>query len=664
MQGTWHTLPDGLAYSLPFGAFAPAEFYDIDGMQRARRDQDYYDHLRTPADGDGVVRFGPPANILQVHVNTATPEGTLAGLNRVLTRIADKLRAGTPLTPAEQNFVGYEAIQLMPVEPTIEYELGPHFWQPLDADDAPDGICEVRLLRPDMSGWGYDVVLAASSAINPVLLESGRPDELVDLAATLHTFPEGPIKLIFDVVFGHTDNQSLHLLNQHFFRGPNMYGQDVNQEHPVVRAIMLEMQRRKVNFGADGVRVDGAQDFKTWNPQTQVVAHDDAYLEAMSAVQQQVGGVRYYPWMIFEDGRPWPREDWPVSSTYRDVIERQPDVFQWGPLTFAHNTPCLRGFWDDRWWRIEQIMQMGSHWISGCANHDTMRRCTQLDPDGPINWNLGETLPAVLNRSYDNPAATLLAYGCFPGVPMEFINATMHAPWGFIRNTDDRYALLLVSEEAGFLDWQMTPDLYAQPDVCPRLKALGFAELSGLHRLLQTLKQAVALTRYDLVTMVERLRAVAPPLPGPEITLPNLKAVCRAFMDDLREYCNAWRCAEALDPQQTAFNLAVRTFRRERPWLRADLGPGEHYGRMEQEAALLFYGLRRAPDGSEQVLFVANMEGRPASVTPTQLPIPDLVTADWEVALSAPGLNVERTDTPVTLADSQGLLLTRRMVAG
>jgi hypothetical protein len=25
------------------------------------------------------------------------------------------------------------------------------------------------------------------------------------------------------------------------------------------------MQRRKVNFGADGVRVDGAQDFKWWD---------------------------------------------------------------------------------------------------------------------------------------------------------------------------------------------------------------------------------------------------------------------------------------------------------------------------------------------------------------------------------------------------------------
>ena len=57
----------------------------------------------------------------------------------------------------------------------------------------------------------------------------------------------------------------LPLLNSYWFRGPNMYGQDVNQQHPVVRALMLEMQRRKVDIGADGVRVDGAQDFKLWN---------------------------------------------------------------------------------------------------------------------------------------------------------------------------------------------------------------------------------------------------------------------------------------------------------------------------------------------------------------------------------------------------------------
>jgi hypothetical protein len=47
------------------------------------------------------------------------------------------------------------------------------------------------------------------ATVNPVLLETGRPDELVDLAAALHNLPGKPKKLIFDVVFGHSDNQGL-----------------------------------------------------------------------------------------------------------------------------------------------------------------------------------------------------------------------------------------------------------------------------------------------------------------------------------------------------------------------------------------------------------------------------------------------------------------------
>jgi glycosidase len=75
------------------------------------------------------------------------------------------------------------------------------------------------------------------------------------------------------VVFGHSDNQGLRGLNHHFFAGPNMYGQNLNYRNPVVRAILLEMQRRKVNFGADGVRVDGAQDFKWWDADSEMMRH-------------------------------------------------------------------------------------------------------------------------------------------------------------------------------------------------------------------------------------------------------------------------------------------------------------------------------------------------------------------------------------------------------
>ncbi len=158
--------------------------------------------------------------------------------------------------------------------------------------------------------------------------------------------------------------------------------------------------------------------------------------------------MRYRPWMIFEDGRPWPAPDWELTSTYREVTKRFPNVYQWGPLTFAHNTPFLFTFWVSKWWRIREIAEVGGHWITGCANHDTLRRGTQVDPEARINARLGETLPQILRNAYDNPAAKLFDYVAMPGVPMDFINASMRAPWGFIRNTDQRYAIKVVSEES------------------------------------------------------------------------------------------------------------------------------------------------------------------------------------------------------------------------
>ena len=301
-MGRWETSPDALAASLPFGAFAPAEFYDVARMQAERKDRAYYAHLAETAERE-VVNFSPSTNILQLHIPTATKDGTLAGLTRLLERVANKVRAGETLSPEESIYLGYDAVQPLPLEPLIEYEMGPHFWQPLEIDLKGDAVMtiDVQLRRPDMTNWGYDIVLSASSATNPALLETRRTDEVLDFVAALHNFPGKPLRLILDVVYGHADNQALSLLNSYWFRGPNMYGEDVNQQHPVVRATMLEMQRRKVNIGADGVRVDGAQDFKLWNAAEQVVEHDDDYLQRMSGVEQEVAGVRYHPWMIFED---------------------------------------------------------------------------------------------------------------------------------------------------------------------------------------------------------------------------------------------------------------------------------------------------------------------------------------------------------------------------
>jgi hypothetical protein len=653
----WSRIHDPLAASLPFGVFAPAELYDLEAMQAARADVDYYAGL--PA--DAVHKFGPVSNILQLHVPTATASGTLAGLTRELEALAERVRQGGELTPAERIFLGYDAIQLMPVEPTIVHEAGPEFWTEMEADDE---AVTVDLRRPDTTNWGYDVVVSGMAAINPALLETGRPDELVDLAAVLHGFPGKPMRLILDVVFGHSDNQGLKVLSHHYFAGPNMYGQNINYRDPTVRAMLLEMQRRKVNFGADGVRVDGAQDFKWWDADTQTQRHDDEYLQAMADVEQEVAGRRYRPWFIFEDGRPWPDEDWELCSDYRAVIERQrdADVFQWGPLTFAHNTPFLYTFWLAKFWRIEEIIHHGANWISGCANHDTLRRGTQINPKLNVNTRLGDTRMEILDTAYDNPAAQVLTYACFPGVPMDFLNAVARASWGFIRNQDDLYGVKIVAEEAISFKWQVDAYSYSAPGNFRRLKEMGFATREDLGRFFDVLPALVEATEYDLCVIAKLLNAIDPPLAGPTPFDPaGLKRIARAWMDDMHDYCNVSHYLHHLGDAHTAFMLKLREFRRARPWLSGNFGADDCFGyRKPARGTVAFHSLRHGPDG-EQVFAIAHLEGRPsAEFDPLTLPIPGLEGFGWEVALRSPQIGEDFRGGPIRLHDGTALVYTRR----
>lgn len=663
-ENVWNRILDPLAASLPFGAFAPAEYYDTEAMQAARADLDYYRALPEGSE-DAVHKFGPVSNILQVHAPTATASMSLAGLARHFETLAERVRNGVELEPADRIFLGYDAVQLLPVEPTTVYEAGPEFWTELDTEgDAQGDRLLVDIRRPDTTNWGYDVVITGMAAVNPSLLESDRPDELVDLAAVLHNFPGKPKKLILDVVFGHSDNQGLRGLSHHFFAGPNMYGQNLNYRNPVVRAILQEMQRRKVNFGADGVRVDGAQDFKWWDGDAQMLRHDDDYLQEMADIVQEVGGRRFRPWFIFEDGRPWPDEDWELSSDYRAVIrsQRDPDVFQWGPLTFAHNTPFLYTFWLSKFWRIQEIVQHGANWISGCANHDTLRRGTQINPKLNINTRLGETRMEILDRAYDHPAAQMLTYVAFPGVPMDFLNAMARAAWGFIRNQDDQYGVKVVAEEAVSLGWQVDSYTYSQSGNFRRMKDLGFADREALERFLVILPALVEATEYDLDGVARLLNAVDPPLDGPSPYDPAaLKRVARAWMDDMHDYCNVANYVDGLGDAHTAYMLALRDFRAARPWLRDNYGPRDVFDYQTPTAGTVaFRSLRHGPDG-EQVFMVAHLEGKPlVDIDPTALPVPGLEGGGWQVALRTPSIGPDYLGGPLSLHDSMAVLYTRK----
>lgn len=699
-DGRLHYIRDPLAYSLPYGVFAPAEVYDLRRLQQKRADLGYLAHSAAPKGGidPEIPRVSAPTNILQIHVKTASAEGSLEGLTRIYQQISAKLAAGEDLTPAEAAYTGYEAVQLLPVEPTIEYRredtnIEHEFFAIVEdsgkddshGDPSSAGLT-VTLRQPNTQNWGYDVPILGSAATNPTVLGSLRPDEIVEFIATLHTFSTGPIQLIYDLVYGHADNQGIELLTQQFFKGPNMYGQDLNHQLPQVRAILLEMQRRKINTGADGIRVDGGQDFRFFNPLSGRVEQDDVYLLAMSDVVQDIQGYRRRMFTIFEDGRPWPEPGWEEKSTYRELIEAKPGSFQWGPLIFAHNTPTLKGFWDRKWRRVCEVIFQGDHWITGCGNHDTVRRGNQIALDADINWNLGSTLPEVLNRAYNNSASLLWVHGFSPGLPMDFINASLETPWGFFRNTDDRYGVKVVSEEVGFLDWEIEPELYLQPYAFPRLKSLGFQTLEQLKDFANALREAMVETDYNLeqvaqicqhclgdgadgvaceVPALEELNQPSLPRFLATLDVSKLKQFAMAFMEDGHDICNVAHYFDQANPDRSYFGLALRQFRRQRPWLRENLIGRDRFNRISDDERTIFYGYRIEPHSADhhppqEIVMVAHMGGAPMTVN-----LGDWLQLDlsaWRVGLTTPGLKLGSQPDDLRafeLCDSEGVLLVK-----
>ncbi len=702
----WETVRDPLAYSVPFGAFAPAEAYDWPRLDATRPDRDHFASLGTgdealsTTEDDGLPRIDPATSMLEIHPGTSTERGSLAALAERFEAIGEKLRAGDPLAPHERNYVGYDAVQLMPVEPLTQAYGRQWYWRPGGVDGGdPDGGLDrdadretvaVGVERPDQTNWGYDVVVSAFSAANPAILETGRPDELVDLIAACHAMPD-PIRVVFDVALGHADEAAAELLPDPFFEGPGMYGLHLDYRQPVVRAILLELQRRKANFGADGIRIDGAQDFTYHDEETGEQVHDDAFLAEMDRVTHEVAGTEFRPWMIYEDGRPWPREDWELASTYRTLIDQHPHAFQWSPVTFAHNKPALLTFWATKWWRMREVGEMGSQWITGVANHDTLRRGSQVEVTDDwggalINPYLADSPPETIREAYDSPAALVWFHVAMPGVPMDFLHANYRAPWGFVRDTDPTWNVKVVAEEAPWIDWHVPDGAYGEEDAFPRLKGLGFETRAELKEFVTTLAALVDATDYDLDLIAELLSVQGTPLTTREgneadgLTAADLQAFSFAWSADVADYLVLDRWADEQGDGRTAFDRRVREFRQARPWLRGDIDPerGEAFGyRHPTEGTVVYQALRRDPDGTEALLVACNVEGTPVEVSPAGV-LDDLGVddgrdggrehdgaTDWTVALVAPDANaavgddagavtLETADAVVWRADRDG----------
>lgn len=648
---------DPMALSMPYGIHAPSEIYDISQALSQRSDQEYFNSLSDQLDRENGDRIKPPVNLLEIHVQTATKSGTLHSLTQRFKQIASKLENGADLTADEKNLMGFDAVELMPIDPVIEHPDNHKFWDPVNSPKNNGEEITVRLRKPNVLNWGYDVTIFGAAAVNPSLLTTGRPDELLDFIETLHNFPN-PLKVVLDVVFGHADNQALDVLPGVYFSGPNMYGRDIQFRHPLVRAVILELQHRKMNYGFDGIRVDGAQDFKHYDSGRDKRLHDDDFLDEMSNLLQNVNGVDYRPWMIFEDGRPWPRDDWELASTYREVTKNQPHAFQWAPMIFAYNTPYSYTYWVSKWWRLREVFLQGEKWISGYANHDTMRRGSQANP-GPININtqLGNSLKMIMDNAYNNPATTLLMHGFLPGVPMDFLQGLGSTPWSFIRDSDTTYAIKVVAEEAHFLDWQVTENEYRQSRFFKRLKHAGFTTLDHLKTFVLTLSHLVQATDYTIDTLLAMLNSSGAAEPDHPWTLNKLNDFSAAWMRDLNEYCNVDHHARYVNDKKATFNLNVRNFRLNNPWLIQNFKKPDTLSYIQPvNGTVIYYGYRKDRATGKELVFVANMEGQPRQVITADLSLPISDDGKWKVALSTPTITRKNIGEPVRLSVSQGLL--------
>jgi hypothetical protein len=656
-DGTVRHEPDPLAWSVPYGAAAPGELYDVEAMFEGRADGDHFSENLL----DGTRRIIAPATMLEIHPGTASPDGSFAGLTEIYRQISERLEAGTDLEPWQRGYTGYDAIQLMPIEPTIGYEGGPAYWSPGTPDET--GRVEVAIRAPDAINWGYDSLIAGSPAPQPSYLRSGRPHELLELIECLHAVPGGGIKVVLDVVYGHLDNQSLDCMNPGYFAGPNMYGQDFRYRDPMVRTMILEMLRRKALYGIDGIRVDGAQDFKFWDEQRQQLLHDDELLALINEVEVTAGNLKYKPWMIFEDGRPWPREDWELASSYREITKRLANVYQWGPLTFAHNTPFLFTFWISKWWRIREVAKYGGRWITGTSNHDTLRRGTQVDPGARINTYLGEDLPEIFRRGYDSPAGHLFDT-IMPGIPMDFLQANLRVPWSFIRNTDRKWGPKVMAEESAFLDWTLRDDEYTHEWVFPRLKELGFLSLVDLKTFVRALGNTLAICNFDAAAAAELMNNIRPKPAGPAVLDAEvLVQIARRWMEDVRDLCSVHRWRDKADAEALGFAENLRAVRRSHRWLMESMTGGDQLKRLEEaEGAVVFAVYRRDPATGDAALMVANMEGTEKAVELERLPfsaeiMSDIAGGKWRLGSASPGVAARpMPDGVIELANGQGIL--------
>ncbi len=631
-DGTKQLLFDPLAYSIPFGAFSPAEVFDNQSITQHRKDENYLKNIKN--------RANYPANILEMHIPTTTQGGTIADLKNFYQNLSKNIAKATDF---EKTFLGYDAIELMPLQALTEHEGKNGFWQEKSRNS---NQIEVELQKPNTQNWGYDIVISASSAINPNLLKSKRPHELVELIETLHNFSEKPIQVILDVVYGHADGPAAKILNKKFIAGDGMYGKVLNYKQLMVRSILLESLRRMANYGVDGFRIDASQDINNWDNALQKIVYDDDFVRDLHKTTATLGEISYQPFMIFEDGRPWPERGWALKQTYREVTEMLPETVQWSPLTFADNNPHIFNFWQYKFFRIKEIAAYGERWLTGSSNHDSLRKGAQQNPyDAPINIFFGEQPNQIFHRGYNGPATKLLE-NFLPGIPMDFVQANVAAPWLFMRNTDEQWGLKVVSEEALFVNWFLDEEKYKKDFAFRRLKNTRFQQFIHLKNFINDLPSIVKITNYDWDEMLKVINVFAPDRYPIFSHKSELQQFANNFMEDAHDFCNVFYYQNQVESAD--YFLFLRKLKQRNLWLRKNLCQKSKIEQLYYYGATVYCIERAHPEDDSCWTFYGNMEGEEITIK----------IADYQsVIIQTPKAIVEKNR--IILGNNQAVIVKR-----
>ena len=184
------------------------------------------------------------------------------------------------------------------------------------------------------------------------------------------------------------------------------------------------------------------------------------------------------------------------------------------------------------------------------------------------------------------------------------------------------------------------------------MKDLGFGDVGALRAFMEPLRAAVEVAGDDIEPVVAAAR-LAPRPDGWTIDAESLIDASHRWMDDVHDLCNVSRWVDRLDADQVAFDRSVRRFRLDRPWLTDDLGPNDCFDYLHPtEGAVIAVGRRKGPNESA-VAIIANLEGAPALVVPSDV----AGSGEWRIALASPAVTADDPAAPVVLTDGEGLLL-------